>query len=199
MKKSFFTLFFIGMMAFSAQAQKVIGTYHNDYFDKDYEVSASDTDGKYELYLEVAASGTKPAELNFSIDKENIQTLKNNFIDIKNKHFEWSNVAKANNVKDLNKEMNFTLSKATVCWNSGGKWYFSFNHKFKPSFMITSSGNHLTTITEKVQSSSNKYIDETIYWVFSTEKDFDQIINWLDLDKIESLLNKDKEVKNLFK
>ena len=58
------------------------------------------------------------------------------------------------------------------------------------SFLILDDGRMLALWIPKVASSSNEYIDETIYFVFETEEDFNSLIKQLNPQGIlNQLLN----------
>lgn len=50
----------------------------------------------------------------------------------------------------------------------------------------------------EVTSSSNRYIDETIYFVFGSEDDFDSLISQLDGERILNELLRTKNNADLF-
>lgn len=51
----------------------------------------------------------------------------------------------------------------------------------------------------KVTSSSNRYIDETIYFVFACEEDFDNLISQLNYQNILDQLLNTRSNEDLFK
>ena len=67
------------------------------------------------------------------------------------------------------------------------------------SFLILDSGKMVAIWCPKVVSSSNRYIDETIYFVFEREEDFDSLINQLDYNSILDKLLNTKKNEDLFK
>jgi hypothetical protein len=181
-----------------ALAERVVGRYSLSYFDKTYEIEASKIErGKFSVFIQVSAKDADTRAM-LDITNDKVDELKQALSEMKEKFMEWSNIAKDNNVTEMEKTMDIRFPSMSVCWH-GSKWFFSFGHKFQPKFMILESGKHIVLITRKVTSSSNKYIDETIYWVFSNPEEIDELISQLDIERIESELTKTKNESELFK
>lgn len=197
MKKYIFTLLII-LFSTSAFAEKIVANYHSDYWDKDFDIEASEIEnGKFSVYIQVPAKNDNTRAM-LSFESSDIELLKMTLTQIKEKFAEWSKIAHDNHVTEMSKDMDFKLPPSTICWH-GSKWFFSFRHKLQPKFSILDSGNHVVSFVRKATSSSNKYIDETIYWVFSSPKEIDEFISILNMDKIkEQLLSKEK-ADDLFK
>ena len=65
--------------------------------------------------------------------------------------------------------------------------------------MVMDNGKHVVSFVKKVVSSSNQYIDETIYWVFSSPKEIDEFLSVLNVDKIKDNLLSEEKASDLFK
>ncbi|MDH6353844.1 hypothetical protein M2132_000161 [Dysgonomonas sp. PH5-45] len=180
----------------SIYAQKKVATYEMSYFsDKKYDIEGLlDKDGMLSVYIGVEG---KAKTTTVKFEEKELKELKNTLEQIKNKFSEWSKIAKENNVTDMTKEMDFSLPKSTICWYSS-KWFFAFNQELKPTFMILEGNRHIVSIVKKVTASSNKYIDETIYWIFSSPQEIDAFINLIDIDKLKQELGKEKKTEELF-
>ncbi|PXV61980.1 hypothetical protein CLV62_12323 [Dysgonomonas alginatilytica] len=177
-------------------AEKTVGSYSSSYFNKVYDIEAGEIkNGKFSVYIQVPAKSDNRTMV--LIESDQIKEFNSILLQMKDKFVEWSKVAKDNNVTELSKSMDLRLPKTTICWQ-GSKWFFSFGQKLQPSFMILESGKHVVTLVQKVTSSSNQYIDETIYWVFADPQEIDELIAQLDFDKIKSKLEEDKNSSDLF-
>jgi hypothetical protein len=181
-----------------AFAEKVVGKYSLSYFDKTYEIEASEIKkDKFSIYIQVSAKKSNTRAM-LEIESDKVDELKQALSKMKEKFVEWSNIARDNNVTDMTKSMDIRFPSMSICWRSS-KWFFSFEHRFQPEFMILESGKHVVFITKKATSSSNKYIDETIYWVFAYPEEIDELISQLDIERIKSELTKTQNESDLFK
>lgn len=196
MKKLFCLLITLIVVNF-AYAEKKIGSYRLSYFDKEYDIKVSELkNGKFTVYIHTESKGSSQSTL--LVESNDLENFITALQTMKDKYVEWSRVAKDNNVTEMSKEIEVKFPKTTVAW-FGSKWYFSFDKKLQPRFVIMDDGTHVASIVTKFTSSSNRYIDETIYWVFSDPSDIDDLISNLDVNKILAELNKSSSDADLFK
>ena len=176
----------------------VISNYTLSYFNKSYAIKASEIEnGKFTVSIQVSAERESTRAM-IEIESDKLEEFKQSLVQMKEKFEKWSKVAKDNNVTDMSKEMGIEFPSTTFCW-LGSKWFFSFGQKVNPEFRILDNGNHVALFVKKVKSSSNEYIDETFYWVFSNSEEFDELISKLDYEKIKSELEKKESASDLFK
>ena len=97
----------------------------------------------------------------------------------------------------MDKEFDIDFPRVDVAWFSSD-WWFSFNSILNPYFKVTSSGKCLVVFTNKVTSSSNKYIDKKYYLVFSNAKEIDELTNKINPASLKEKLNKKQNVQDLF-
>lgn len=193
-------LFMAAMLVWftSLHAQKVVDTYTLSYFNKTYDIEAFETSkDTINIYLGVSAEQATTKAL-INVSSYNLAEFKNSLQQMKLKFIEWSDVAKKNNVKELSKEMEISFPSVDIGW-FGTEWHFAFYQKIRPRFKILDNGTYIVTLSDKYTSSSNEYINETIYWVFSNPKEIDDLISKLDLDKIKAKLDVDVKASELFK
>lgn len=183
--------------AIGLSAQKKVATYPCKYFGKEYDINASFDDGKSSVYIEVA-SDSKNAMAMLKFDGTELDQLRKSLGQIKDKFAEWSKIAKENNVTKMSKEIESNLPKATVCWH-GSKWFFAFDEKLTPKFRIMDDGSYTVSCIQKVTASSNEYIDETIFLVFSSPSEIEALIKELDIDKMKEKLGGEQKTDELFK
>ena len=179
-------------------AEKEVGNYYTDYFEnKKFVIEASEPkDGEFTLYIQVAGDDSEKAFV--SIDSDKVVDLITFLTNMKNKYVEWSDVAKNNNISEFNKEMKFKTPRLGVAW-LGSKWWFSYGHRIAPTFRIMDDGSHIVSMVRKAKSSSNQYIDETIFWVFGSSEAIDSLISQLDVKRILGLFEKQSNASGLFK
>ncbi|MBQ3605249.1 MAG: hypothetical protein II990_03240 [Muribaculaceae bacterium] len=191
-------LILIGIaLGFSVDAEQVVGTYYCSYFEKDFEIQASQKNNKLEtVYIEIDAKSSKEAFV--SIDGKDLELFKTSLGLVRDKYTEWVKIAKENSVTKMYKDFGIKFPKVDIAW-LGSKYWFSFNKTIDISFVILDSGNMVAMWCPKVVSSANRYIDETIYFVFEKEEDFDSLINQLDYNSILDKLLNTKKNEDLFK
>lgn len=194
----FILLNFLLMLSMLVFAEKLVGEYYSSYWNKKFDIEASEIKKeKFSIYIQVPAKNDNTkAMLEFS--SSDIEDLKGTLLAIKDKFNEWSQIAKDNNVTDMSKDMDFKLPSSTICWY-GSKWFFSFGHRLQPRFLVLDDGRHIITFLKKATSSSNRYIDETIYWVFASPEEIEDFISVLDIEKIKEKLVSDEKKSELFK
>lgn len=143
-------------------SQKSIGTYSLSYFNKQYEIEASEIKNeKFSIYIQVGVQKDYTKAM-IEVKNSDLEDFNQFLLQMKDKYVEWSDVAKKNDVKDMTKEMDFKSPSVTICWSSS-KWWFSYGHKLQPSFLILDNGKMVVSIYKKATASSNQYIDEKIY------------------------------------
>ena len=195
MKKLLFT-FLLSFGLLSMKAEQTVGEFSNSYFGQDFEIEASQKNDKLEeVYIGVNARDSKTAFI--GVKGKELEEFKNSLIQLRDKYLEWVKVAKDNNVTEMNKEFGIKFPSVTIAWH-GSKWWFSFGKKPNFKFIILDSGKMVASWVPKVVSSSNQYIDETIYFVFADEDDFNNLIDQLDYNTILGKLLKTKNNENLF-
>lgn len=180
-------------------SQKKIDSWSCSYFDKEYDIECSPKEGnneEFELYIGISGE-SQNRKVCLNISSTNLPLLIDYLNKIKVKFSEWRNIAKENNVTDTSKEMDFISPKMTVCWQ-GSKWFFSFNQRLTPKFIVLKDGRCAVSMYKRVTSSSNQYIDEKIYWVLSSPEEIDELISKIQPSKILEKLNQEKKANDLF-
>jgi hypothetical protein len=183
-----------------ANAETVkIGNYYTSYFKAEKEVWASkNSDGLYDVMIFVAGEYSE-STVAFRVKGENLQSFINSLMLIKQKFVEWDNVAKQNNVKKIVKKFDITFPRVTIAWY-GTDWYFSFNHKLEPNFMVLESeGTSHVVFQSKVISSTNEYIDQEYYLVFSSAEEIDSLISIIKPENIKIKMEQKDSQADLFK
>ena len=196
--KTILVIFFLSCIINVSFAEKKVGSYSLNYFNKQYDIEASEIkNGKFSVYIQVSAERESTRAM-IEVESEDIDDFIQFLLQMKEKYVEWTNVAKANNVTEMSKVMDFLSPSTTICWR-GSKWYFSFGQKLQPRFLILDNGGFVVSIYKQVTASDNRYIDEKIYWVFSDAKEIDKLIAELDIETIKAKLQVNENASDLFK
>lgn len=135
------------------------------------------------------------------IPVENLDSLINCLKYYRTKYNEWKNIAKKNNVKELEKKMEYHFPQCGVLWKqkNGKSWSSDgFDWNFEPTFIIK-QGQYVFSFLQRVTDSSNKYVESDIALLLSSLYDFDALIDALNPNKIKQKLAQIKSKKNLFK
>jgi len=64
---------------------------------------------------------------------------------------------------------------------------------------VIEDGRMVASMHRKATSSSNKYIDQDIYWVFSNAEEIDELLSLLDIEKIEGIAKEKSNKNDLFR
>lgn len=175
------------------KAQQKVGEYTNSYFSKTFSIEASEEN----VYIGVQTDlDFRKAYISVKADK--LELFKTALELARDKFSEWKKIAKDNNITEMCKEMGIDFPEVAVAWLYGGEWEFSFDNKINLAFLILDDGQMVAAWAPTVTSSSNRYIDQEIYFVFGDEEDFNSIINQLDGQRILNELLNTKNNLNLF-
>ena len=196
MKKILF-LFFILFSAINIFAEQKVGEYFNNYFDKNFEIEASEKNGNLQtVFIGVVSEGSSNAFI--AVEGKDLDKFKNSLELVKAKYIEWKKIAIENQVTEMNKEFGIEFPKVEIYW-LGTKWWSSYKVKVNFRFMILDDGKMVATWVPKVTHWDNKYIDETVYFVFSNTEDFDNLISQLNYQDFQNKLSQKKKNEDLFK
>ena len=198
MKKVLSVVLVLLVSSIALSADKVVGEYRMSYFDKSYEIEASEIkNGKFSIYI--YGQGERESDKIFmSIDSDKVDEFNNSLLQVRDKFKEWRQIARDNNVTDLTKEVDVKIPNVMIGWY-GTQWYFSYRNSIKALYMILDSGKDVIIIAKEATSSSNRYISETIYIAFSEPEEIDELVSQLNLEKITSKLNNETNTLDLFK
>ena len=194
MKKFFIFCLMALAVCVNANAEKVVGHYHQ--CSTEYIVKASTDQNDLSVFIQVEGKYKNDKVFICIDDAENIQNFIDALIVCKTKHIEWSKVAKSNNITDFRKPINVKFPGVRIMWLSN-KWYLSRKQNFNPEFVVGENTNYVV-ISGEANHWDNEYID-TKYYMFLTPNDIDELVKALNVDAINSILNKETETDTLFK
>lgn len=187
------------LMTMVSFGQEKYTTYDNLYVGKTYEVSISHKDnGKYTLYVDMVSVDKLPKSGGIMITEKEHDLFLSTLNEAKVKYTEWVTTAKENNVTDFIKSMTYKVGVGGF-FQYGSKWNFQFVVNLTFYFGIIDGKNLLIVRTGELTSSSNQYIThDGFMFVFQNEKEIDDFVNVLSVDKVKEFMNKLKST-DLFK
>ncbi len=194
MKKIFLLL---GMLfPLIAFGQETIDNYNCSYFEKQLDIMAADDD-KLELYIQVYGDRESDLVLINLSGENKIYSFITFLTQLRDKYKEWRQVAIDNNVVDYSKTFDINTPKLTVAW-AGSKWFFDFYEQPDPRFRVTSSGKIMAILSDEAQASSNEYITQEYYLVFSSVEEFDELLSKIEPSRIREKLKEKAAPDTLF-
>lgn len=197
MKKTLVIILVYLISSVVVYGEKVVGNYTLSYFNKSYEIQASEIEnGKFSIYIYVQGE-RKTTPVLFSIESDEVEKFNKSFLQISDKFREWRKVAKDNNVTDLRKDVDIKIPSVTIGWLSS-EWHFSFRNSINARYIILEDGRDVMIIAKEATSATNKYIKQKIYWVFAEPEEIDDLVTELNVDKISAELAKVDEALDLF-
>jgi hypothetical protein len=199
---------YLGIIAFmliglNLKAQEKFTTYDNIYAKKTYDIQLSSKDNdKFTLYIDAMSLDKLHETGGFMVDDKKYQGFVDALNEAKIKYQEWEQTAKANNVKELDKEMPIK-SKVVGYFLYGSDWHFQYLVNLTFDFKILESDGEIKNLlivrSGKMQSSSNQFMDvDGVVLVFSSAKEIQEFVDSISLEKIKEFKNKPKS-EDLFK
>lgn len=173
--------------------QDEYATYENLYDEKIYEIQISFKDSiKYDLYIDMMSLDNLSKFGGIMVNEKQHLVLLSTLNDVKLKYNEWVKTAIDNNVSKLDKTMSYN-TKVGAYFQYGREWNFQFIVNLTFDFKITESEYLLIARTGKLTSSSNQYIThDGFVFVFQNDKEINDFINILSVDKVKEFIKKPK-------
>ena len=185
MKKAIILSYVLIALVYSTSAQKAYQSYANG--DMSINITPGKTQG--DMYMGIDEIGII---LNEDTRTEYLEFLTSSYA----KFTEWSDVAKANNVTDMSKDIKeFNVSG----YFQYGGWKFGIS-KHVSKFSIDADGSHMCYVyVGQFQASTNEYMesDATVY--FLTQVLIDELALHLNEVTISEFITKHNSTDDLFK
>jgi hypothetical protein len=199
MKKILFAILMI--LSSSLYGQETIGRYKMDYASKEFTVDATQPeDGNYKLYISMMSLDPSVKVVGVSIENTEIPKLKSLLEEVKEKYQEWNQLATANNISDLDKEIPTTVRPDLSGFFRYGDWKFDFSVILRPRYLKKVDKQLVLLHTGKMVAFDNQYTDVSdAVFVFSDSKEIDQLIALLDPQKVTNFFSKKTNTEELFK
>jgi hypothetical protein len=202
-KKTYLGIIALVLIGLNLKAQEKFTTYDNIYAKKTYDILLSSKDNdKFKLFIDAMSLDKLHETGGFIVDDEKYQGFIDALNEAKIKYQEWEQIAKVNNVKELDKEMPIKSSVAGY-FLYGDDWQFQFHVNLTFDFKILESDGEIKNLlivrSGKMQSSSNQFMEvDGFVLVFSSAKEIQDFVDSISLEKIKEFKNKPKS-EDLFK
>lgn len=203
MKKLLFTLALSVLPLIGFAQNENFGEFQMSYFKtkSNHYIQLTDKNGELErIFIEGFSMDNTSNDGMFIIDVKKIEQFKAYLTEMKNKYVEWTETAKTNNVTELDKEIPYSNKNTYSAGFKYGSWQFDFSVTPTARFKIIDKEILLIIESQKLQSSSNRYIDSKgLVLVFSSVNEIQDLINQLDITKMNESIKKDTSKNDLFK
>ena len=200
-------LLLVGLIAYSTtfNAQELIDTYTMSYFDKDFDIRASEPEenGAYSFYLFARSKERESGTVTLMVERKNIFGFKNAMKTAAETYVKWKETAINNNVTELNKEIDLKDKnlKYSTGFIYGDEWHFDFSVPLEASFKILNN-KYLLTIenAKELQASDNQYIDyDGFYFVFNSEEEIEEFISKVSEESLKMHFSEKASKEDIFK
>lgn len=202
MKSLYITLIFCLFSAIGF-SQETFATYDMPYFEEksEFEVAASEPKGnKTTFYINTYPADRYNDNVVIMLDSKDLDNFKSSILQAKQTYIKWVETAKANNVTELDKEIDIDKTIIKVGFHTS-QWYFDEYVRLKARFKIMKSGDYVLIFsnTSKLTSMTNKYIDaDGFYLVFQSPEQIDEFLSVLDVENVINYFDKKTEKESLF-
>lgn len=190
----------IGILFFSiSYSQEKFSTYEKSFgVKKTYKIEIDNKENnKFLLYIDAMSLDRVHESGGILIDQYQHQVFIETIEKAKIKYEEWITTAKENNVKDLNKKMEFSC-KSGGYFLYGREWNLQLRVDLEFNFKIVNTNDSIDYLllikTGELQSSSNRFMKTNgVVLVFTSSKEVDDFINTISLNKITEFLSRPKK------
>jgi hypothetical protein len=182
--------------------QETIAKYTMEFEPtKEFTVQATNPiNGGYKLYIELLSLDNSVKVVGFTIKDTEIPDLIAMLSEVKLKFEEWDNLAKTNNIVDLDKNIPVTVAPKMGGYFRYGDWKFDYYVTFSPRFLKKPDKTLALLHTGKMIASDNQFMDVSdAVIVFSNVKEIDHLISLLDPILVNNYFTKKNSTEDLFK
>ena len=154
-----------------------VGEYYSELGEKKFDiVNVKSKKGLSDYYINCHTSDG--SEAGFILNEKNVEEFCNALNVIKNKHKDWTKLAKQNNITNYNKPFDVKIKSVTAFFKYGDELFIQLNVPVKNVFLI-SGGNYIALLLSgKLTATANRYITgEGFMLGFTTEDRIDDFIN----------------------
>ncbi len=163
---------------------------------KEFDISVSDNKGETTFWIAIFPKDNRSLE--FFIEEEDLSKFKSFLTDVGDKLVEWESVAKANDVKELDKySKKLSFKETNAVWVVRKDYLFDFHVTLKPRFAVRTDeeGTTYSMVVEsdELTSRDNQFMkDDGGMFVFENIVEIQNLISKLDAEKARSILNAPK-------
>ena len=186
-------------------SQEKFNSYQNDLLKKTYDINISfDNENKFTLFIDATSFDKQYLAGGIILMQDKYKNFITALNEAKIKYIEWIKTAQQNNVKSLNKDMEYISKVSSYFGNENGdRWMFQIDVYLKFNFMIKVVDNNVKYLlivnTGELRDTKNDYLKSTgLALIFSSVKEIDDFLSIISMDKINSFISKPKK-EELFK
>ncbi len=199
MKKIILLLCFIPFIGFS---QEKIDSYYNSLVNQDFNISIAELNkkGNFKYWIECESIDTRSKQSVLFVDSNKIEEFTTYIKFLKETHRKWTETAISNNVKELNKPIDYKNILVSGAF-SYGDWQFSNTISLVANFKILNDKHYVIIKNyRELISSTNQFMKSDGFIIpFEKESDFDDLIEKLNNEDSLKILNEKKSKDDLFK
>lgn len=198
--KKYSLLILLLVVSCFVQAQKKVSEYYSSFFDKTFEIQASEPEnGKFLFFIDCESKDKH--KVGFILRSEDVQAFINSLNEIKPKFSEWEDTAKKNNVTDFDKNFDIKFNSVRAYFTYGSDWHFESGIRVKPYFKVTKDGQCLIVFNSReLIASDNRFMKvKGFMLVFSSTNEVDEFIKGLDFNTVINESSKKEKTESLFK
>ena len=183
-------------------SEEKFAKYQNSLIEKSYQIEIeSKAENEFTLWVNAMSLDALHDKGGISIDNKQYNDFITSLKTAKEKYIEWKKVGIENNVRELIKDMK--LKSIVDGFFMYGDWNFTSDVYLQYEFKILELKkeiNYMLIIrTGQLQSSSNRFMKvDGFALTFLSEKEIDDFLNIISIDKINEFMKKPK-AKDLFK
>jgi hypothetical protein len=176
MRKHFLVCLVCLFSVLYTQAETLISTYTSTFFNKDFQIEASDkNDDNFYVFIQVA-NKEQDTKSQIRIEGKKMDAFLQALQQLRSEYVKWSkkNAAAYKN-GDSMYDSGVSFPKVTIrWWNS--EWIYSYNNTLEPKFLLLNDGRWVVSFANRAKGATNYLSDLTVYWIFASVQDFDQVL-----------------------
>jgi hypothetical protein len=193
-------LFAVATLCFTnVYSQTKFAEYGSGYFNKTREISLSDDEKKgFILWIDAFGLDQTYDDGGIHVEESRYDSFFDALKEAREKYIEWTQTAKDNNVKKLNKEMPYKC-RVSSYFGTGrvSSTHFQFLVNLAFDYMVLEAGGEIKYMlilrTGRLTASDNKYIDSEGFVIpFESIQEIDEFISTIEIGKIKEVINAPK-------
>lgn len=163
---------------FTSQAETLIATYTSTFFSKDFQIEASDVkDDKFFVFIQIA-SKEQDTKAQIRIEKDKMDEFIRSLKKLRSLYATWLKDSSTKKNGDSMIDPNIEFPIVAIRWWMS-EWVYSFNNKLEPKLLLLNDGRRVVSFANRAKGATSYQADLTVYWIFASVQDFDQILEIL--------------------
>lgn len=184
-----------------ATAQEEIDTYEMSRFEKEpYVIQANAPEnGNYSFYINMQSLDASIDNGGIIVKSKYLEDFRVLLKECQVKLNEWDEVANANGVADLTKDIPVTVRPKLTGFFRYGDWKFDYNVVLMPKYFRSSNEAQVILYTGEMTASDNEYMDaENFVFAFNSDE-IAEFLEKLTTENVENHFTKKASKEELFK